>query len=95
VTVGHHGNPVYRAVAWIPICVSVTWSPKFLTCGRFPWDASTLATIRLSCGLKFHHGCLFVTKETRNIIITMIIISSSSSSSIVNSNFLSVTPLRF
>jgi hypothetical protein len=22
--VGYHGNPIYRAVAWIPICVSVT-----------------------------------------------------------------------
>jgi hypothetical protein len=22
--VGCHGNPVYRAVAWIPVCVSVT-----------------------------------------------------------------------
>jgi hypothetical protein len=41
--VRHHGNPVYRAVAWIPICVSVTWSPKFLTCGRFPWEAPTVA----------------------------------------------------
>jgi hypothetical protein len=39
--VRHHGNPVYRAVAWIPICVSVTWSPKFLTCGRFSWEAPT------------------------------------------------------
>jgi hypothetical protein len=39
--VGYHGNPVYRAVAWILICVSVTWLPKFLTCGRFPWEAPT------------------------------------------------------
>jgi hypothetical protein len=39
--VGCHGNPVYRAVTWIPICVSVTWSPKFTTCGMFPWKAPT------------------------------------------------------
>jgi hypothetical protein len=39
--VGCHGNPVYRSVAWIPICVSVTWSPKFSSCGRFPWEALT------------------------------------------------------
>jgi hypothetical protein len=38
---GYHGNPVYRAVALIPICVSVTWLPKFLICGRFPWEATT------------------------------------------------------
>jgi hypothetical protein len=42
VIVGYHGNPVYRAVAWIPICVCVTWLPKFLTCGRFQWEAPTL-----------------------------------------------------
>jgi hypothetical protein len=35
-------SPVYRAVARIPICVSVTWSPVFPTCGRFPWEALTL-----------------------------------------------------
>jgi hypothetical protein len=35
--VGCHGNPVYRAVAWIRICVSIAWSSKFLTCGRFPF----------------------------------------------------------
>jgi hypothetical protein len=39
--VRHHENPVYRAVAWIPICVSVTWLSKFLICGRFPWEAPT------------------------------------------------------
>jgi hypothetical protein len=39
--VGYHGNPVYQAVAWILICVSITWLPKFLTCGRFPWEAPT------------------------------------------------------
>jgi hypothetical protein len=39
--VRHHGNPVYRAVAWIPICVSVTWSPVLPTCERFPWEALT------------------------------------------------------
>jgi hypothetical protein len=39
--VGCHGNPVYRAVTWIPIWVSVTWSPVFPTCGRFPWEAPT------------------------------------------------------
>jgi hypothetical protein len=37
-----HGNPVYRAVAWIPILVSVAWSPVFPTCGRFPWEAPTV-----------------------------------------------------
>jgi hypothetical protein len=37
--VGCHGNPVYLSVAWIPICLSVTWSPKFSWCGRFPWEA--------------------------------------------------------
>jgi hypothetical protein len=42
--VGCHGNPVYRAVTWIPICVSVTWTPKFSSCGRFPWEAPTVAT---------------------------------------------------
>jgi hypothetical protein len=41
--VGCHGNPVYRAVAWIPICISVAWSSKFLTCGRFPREAPTTA----------------------------------------------------
>jgi dolichyl-phosphate-mannose--protein O-mannosyl transferase len=25
--VGCHGNPVYRAVAWIRICVSIAWLP--------------------------------------------------------------------
>jgi hypothetical protein len=40
--VGYHGNPLYRAVAWIPICISVIWSSKFLTCGRFPWEAPTI-----------------------------------------------------
>jgi hypothetical protein len=39
--VGYHRNPLYRAVAWIPICISVIWSSKFLTCGRFPWEAPT------------------------------------------------------
>jgi hypothetical protein len=34
-------SPVYRAVTWIPICVSVTWLPKLLTCWRFPWEAPT------------------------------------------------------
>jgi hypothetical protein len=34
-------SSVYRAVTWIPICVSVTWLPKFLTYGRFPWEAPT------------------------------------------------------
>jgi hypothetical protein len=34
-------SPVYRDVTWIPICVSVTWSPVFPTCGRFPWEAPT------------------------------------------------------
>jgi hypothetical protein len=46
--VGCHGNTVYRSVAWIPICVSVTWSPKFLTCGRFPWEAPTIS-LQLYC----------------------------------------------
>jgi hypothetical protein len=32
-------SPVYRAVTWIPICVRVTWLPKFLSCGSFPWEA--------------------------------------------------------
>jgi hypothetical protein len=36
-----HGNPVYRAVTWIPNCVSVTSSPVFPTCARFPWEAPT------------------------------------------------------
>jgi hypothetical protein len=36
VIVGYIGNPLYRAVAWIPICISITWSSKFLTCGRLP-----------------------------------------------------------
>jgi hypothetical protein len=40
--VGCYGNPVYRAVTWIPICVSDTWSPVFPTCGRFPWEAPTI-----------------------------------------------------
>jgi hypothetical protein len=39
--VGCHGNPVYPAVTWIPISVSVTWSPVFPTCGMFPWKAPT------------------------------------------------------
>jgi hypothetical protein len=39
--VGYHGNPLYRAVAWIPICISVIWSSKFLTCGRFTREAPT------------------------------------------------------
>jgi hypothetical protein len=39
--VGCHGNPVYRAVTWIPICVNVTWSPVFPTCGRLPREAPT------------------------------------------------------
>jgi hypothetical protein len=43
--VGCHGNPVYRAVTWIPICVSVTWSPVFPTCGRFPWEAPTMSML--------------------------------------------------
>jgi hypothetical protein len=38
-----HGNPVYRAVTWIPICVSVTWSPVLPISGRFPWEAPTKA----------------------------------------------------
>jgi hypothetical protein len=46
------GNPVYRAVTWIPICVSVTWSPVFRTCGRFPWEAATqvLTAVMAACG---------------------------------------------
>jgi hypothetical protein len=43
--IGCHGNPVYRAFIWIPICISVTWSPVFPTCGRFPWEASTQSRI--------------------------------------------------
>jgi hypothetical protein len=39
--VRHHENPVYRSVAWIPISESVTLLPKFLICGRFPWEAPT------------------------------------------------------
>jgi hypothetical protein len=34
--VGYHGNSVYRAVASIPVWVTVTWLPKFVICGRFP-----------------------------------------------------------
>jgi hypothetical protein len=37
--------PVYRAVTWIPICVSVTWSPKLSSCGRFPWEAPILSSL--------------------------------------------------
>jgi hypothetical protein len=33
--VGCHGNPFYRAVTWIPICVRVTWSPVFQHVGGF------------------------------------------------------------
>jgi hypothetical protein len=49
--VGCHGNPVYRAVTWIPICVSVTWSPVFPTCERFPWEAPTGGwhLVRMTC----------------------------------------------
>jgi hypothetical protein len=32
--VGYHGNSVYRVVASIPV-----WG----TCGRFPWEAPTVA----------------------------------------------------
>jgi hypothetical protein len=32
---------VYRTVTWIRICVSIAWSSKFLTCGRFPREAPT------------------------------------------------------
>jgi hypothetical protein len=35
-TVGYHGNPLYRAVAWMPICISVTSVAKLPTCGRLP-----------------------------------------------------------
>jgi hypothetical protein len=41
--VGYHRKLVYRAVAWIPICLSITWSPVFPTCGRFPWEAPTIS----------------------------------------------------
>jgi hypothetical protein len=50
VIVSCHGNPVYRSVAWIPICVSVTWSPVFPTCGRFPWETLSYASdIEMLC----------------------------------------------
>jgi hypothetical protein len=47
--VGCHGNPVYWAVIWIRICVSVTWSPVFPTCGMFPWKAPTQLYQELVC----------------------------------------------
>jgi hypothetical protein len=53
VIVRHHGNPVYRAVAWIAINVSVTCSPVIPTCGRFPWEAPTLGLNPSTVSLSF------------------------------------------
>jgi hypothetical protein len=56
--VGCHGNPVYRAVTWIPICISLIWSPVFPTCGRIPWEAPTQ-------GWRFHTLSLY-TQQVAN-----------------------------
>jgi hypothetical protein len=78
--VRHHGNPVYRAVAWIPICVSVNWSPKFPTCGRFPWETPTMSLVELNATLLFHfppHQTVGIRGPVRNIRSFRIFICSS------------------
>jgi hypothetical protein len=57
VIVGYHGNPVYRAVGWVPIYLSVTWLPKFLTCGRFPWEAPTTQHPRQTSNIPWLINC--------------------------------------
>jgi hypothetical protein len=47
-------NPVYRAVAWIPICVSVAWSSKLLTYGWFPREAPTIGLLCSLFTFNFH-----------------------------------------
>jgi hypothetical protein len=65
--VGCHGNPVYRAVTWIPICICVTWLPKFLTYGRFPWEAPTAANKN-----QYQKKFLVGVKRGRNVKLTSV-----------------------
>jgi ABC-type uncharacterized transport system permease subunit len=70
---GYHGNPLYRAVTWIPICVSFIWSPVFPTCGRFPWEAPTVVK------LFFETSCIINAILLRHVVckIMLIIIQST------------------